>query len=250
MYDAFFSNSFCFRTYRFETYHYTDNRNGICAHFLAYMMEGRCKIVTEKDTVTIKKGDIFYIPNGCKYQSFWFGEPEIQFISLRFLFLPNFQNTAYPLQVLPHDAKAVELFYRLSGIEALKSSDIGTFYTLVGLLQPGMEQYAKCRTKEIVDRTKEYLIEHPFAGVSELSQNCAISESALYSAFQKASDTTLKGLRNRMIMEKARILLVTTDKSIEEISQELRFSSCSYFRKIFKQHFLVTPREMRKMYKI
>ena len=51
---------------------------------------------------------------------------------------------------------------------------------------------------------------------------------------------------DQIIIEKATILLVTTDMPVEEISRQLQFSSCSYFRKIFKKHTNMTPREMRK----
>lgn len=115
---------------------------------------------------------------------------------------------------------------------------------------PSMASKTTCRTEEIVRRTERYLLEHPFAATSELAKNCAISETALYSAFKKSSDLTPNKLRNRMILEKAKDVLITTDKSVEEIADFLQFSSASYFRKQFKQYFRMTPREMRKKYRI
>ena len=90
----------------------------------------------------------------------------------------------------------------------------------------------------------------PFAKTSELAKNSAISEAALYSAFHKASDVTLNQHRNNLLLEKAKDILISTDKPIEYISDVLRFSSTSYFRKKFKQYFNMTPTEMRKLYRI
>lgn len=250
MNDIIFSNSFQFLTIAFNTFHYTDNRKGAPSHFFAYMLCGNCKIVTESATVNIHENDIFYIPDKCSYQSYWYGNPKIRFISLGFLCMPNFENKSYPVQIIPNSDKASELFRLLSDKIRLSAADIGVFYTLAGILIPYMTNTTVCRTREITERTKEYLIKHPFAKTSELAKNCAISEAALYSAFKKASDVTLNQLRNNLLLEKAKDMLITTDKPIEYICDALQFSSTSYFRKKFKQHFAVTPKEMRQKYKI
>ena len=138
----------------------------------------------------------------------------------------------------------------LSDKTRLSPADIGLFYTLAGILIPLMTNTAICRTKEITERTKEYLILHPFAKTSELAKNCAVSEAALYSAFHKSSDITLNQLRNNLLLEKAKDILITTDKPIEYISDSMHFSSTSYFRKKFKQYFNMTPTEMRKRYRV
>lgn len=252
MNDIIFSNSFFFRTFSMDKFNYTDNRCGSPSHYFAYMISGVCKIVTETETVEINEGDIFYIPDKVSYQSYWYGNPEIKFISLGFLYMPNTDNKSYSVQVIPQGKEtdgAIKLFHLIAGSKTLCAEDIGRFYTLCALLIPSMT-HSICRTKEIVNQTKKYLINHPFATVKELAKNCAVSEAALYSAFQKSSDITLNELRNRLLLEKAKDLLISTDKSVEYISDLLGFSSTSYFRKKFKSYFNVTPREMRKKYRI
>ena len=250
MNDIIFTNGFMFLTIMFDKFHHTDNRAGVQRHYFAYMLSGRCKITTDSETVEINEGDIFYIPNKCSYQSYWYGEPEIRFISLGFLYLPNFDNKTYPVQVIPFNDSAVKLFQLLSNPEQLSAYDIGVFYTLAGILLPLMSHKTVCRTREIVEQTKNYLLQHPFAKTSDLAKNCAVSEAALYSAFQKSSDITPNQLRNQLLLEKAKDILITTDKPIEHISDFLQFSSTSYFRKKFKQYFNMTPKDMRKKYRI
>lgn len=250
MNDTVFSNSFRFHTFEFEKFHHTDNRAGAPSHYFAYMISGRCKITSAYETTEINEGNIFYIPDKCSYQSYWYGNSKIKFISLGFVYLPNFDNQTYPVQVVPYNKEAVKLFRLLADSIRPSACDIGVFYTLVGMLLPTMSGMPLCRTKEIVELTKHYLFQHPHAKTTELAKNCAISEAALYSAFQKASDTTPNRLRNQLLLEKAKDMLISTDKSIEYISDYLKFSSASYFRKKFKQYFNMTPKEMRKRYRI
>ena len=250
MNDAFFSHSFVFRTYEFEKFKFTDNRAGAPSHYFAYMLSGSCRIVTENMTVKIKEGDIFYIPDKCSYKSYWYGTPEIKFISLGFMFMLNFDNLYYPVQIIPKCSGAAELFCRLKNKSRPSAEDIGVFYTLSGLLIPLMKCRNMCRSKEIVERAKEYLTNNPYAPPREIAKSCAISESALYDAFKKSSDVSLNRLKNNMRLEMSRELLITTDKPIEYISDFLKFSSPSYFRKNFRKYFNMTPTQMRKSRRI
>ncbi len=250
MNDIIFSNSFRFLTYKTEKFNYTDHTKGSPSHYLAYMIFGNCKIVSDNQTVTINQGEIFYIPNKVSYRSYWYGDPEIQFISLGFQYLPNFDNKNYPVQVIEMNEKALKIMKELSQTSQTTATDIGKFYTLVGILLPHMKYITPCRTKEIVKKSEQYLLENPFASAYDLAKNCAISESALYSAFKKAGTLTPNQLKNNILLEKAKELLITTDNPIEYVSNFFNFSSSSYFRKKFKQYFGITPREMRKKYKI
>lgn len=250
MNDINFSNSFHFRTLIFDKFNYTDNRGGSPSHFFAYMISGNCKIISSSGITEIKEGDIFYIPDKCGYQSYWYGTPKIKFISLGFSYLPNFENRKYPVQVVPPSKSAKQLFFDIACSSHLTAQDIGLFYTLVGILLPTMSYNSLCRSKEIIEITKKYLLQHPFAKASELAKNCAISEAALYASFKKSSEFTPNLLRNQILLEKAKDMLISTDKTIEYISDYVGFSSASYFRKKFKSYFNMTPNEMRKTHKI
>ncbi len=250
MNDTIFSNSFHFRTLRFKHFNYTDNRKGAPEHYFAYMLRGESKIVTDTYSVEINEGDFFYIPQNCSYQSYWYGEPKIEFVSLGFGCFPNFEKRTYPSQVIPYDSVSAKMFMALSNTASLCANDISVFYTLTARLLPNMAHTTISRSREIVEMTRSYLLRHPFAKNSELAKNCAVSESALYAAFQKSSDLTPNHLRSNMLLEKAKDLLISTDKPIEFISDILGYSSASYFRKKFKSYFSLTPKEMRNRHRI
>lgn len=250
MNSALFSNSFFFRLLHFHRYNYTDNRAGAPSYYFALMLEGKAKLVTESETVTVEAGDVFYIPNKCSYRSYWYGEPNIRFISLGFLYLPNRENCNYGMQVLPPQPEATALFHKIAVNGAYTAKDIGTFYTLVGLLLPTMQSSPFSKSEKTVRKAERFLTENPYTDISALAKYCAVSESALYAAFQKIGEQTPNELRNRILLEKAKEVLLTTDKSVEEISALFRFSSPSYFRKKFKQQYGVSPKQMSMKYRI
>lgn len=254
--DTIFSQSFRFVNVKFNKYHFTDNRCGAPSHYFAYMISGRCEIVTDTQKVEIEKGDIFYIPNKIPYRSYWYGEDEVSFISLGFLNMPNFDGETYPVQVIRSDSNAeiynaaVKLIKSLPDTAHLCARDVGTFYTLVGMLLPAMKCTVPSRESEIVNKCVSYLKENPLAKIPNAAKACAVSEAALYTAFRKASDITPNTLKNNLLLEHAKDILISSDSSVEYISDTLGFSSTSYFRKKFKIYFGITPKEMRNKYRI
>lgn len=245
------SNSFHFNTFRREKYSYTDNRWGSPDHYIAYMRSGHCRIVTETYTVEIQEGDVFYIPYGIPYQSYWYGHDLICFDSYAFRFFPECERYEYPVQVIPHDAEILALINRLTGgNHRTTSATVGTLYTLLGLLLPRMKSSPVSRSREIIAASEDYLYICPDASNSDLAKHCGISESGLYAAFQRSAGMTPNELRQKILTRKAEELLTTTDLPVETISDMLHFSSSSYFRKILKKHTGLTPREIRKKNRI
>ncbi|MBP3437046.1 MAG: helix-turn-helix domain-containing protein [Clostridia bacterium] len=245
MTDAIFSNGFAFAKYKRGKYSYTDNRGGTDAHFFAYMVQGSCRIITEKEDVYIKAGDFFYIPKDCAYQSVWEDEREVVFYSLRFLCLPVFNRQSYPCQAIPFDEEAYSSLQKINFSSRLCAKDIGYFYTLAARLLLFMRAIPKSKGEEIMDIVTLLLHEDPHASPALLAEKCHICESSLYRIFAQ-NNRSLLGVRQNVILEKAKTLLITTDKSIEDISASLGFSSSSYFRKLFKKKFSLTPRALRK----
>lgn len=244
--NIIFCKSFDFNTFRFVNYKYTDNTAGTKINYFAYMTEGNARIVTEEETVYINQGDLFFIPYGCKYRSYWYGSPKIEFISLAFRFMPNFENRYYPVQVIPYDDCAAQMMQSIAAHPFLDAAVIGEFYGMVGRLMPSMICRYKSRQTETVDKVKRFLVENPRMTMKELAKKCALSESALYSLFKRHSDKSINEIKRAVIIEKARDLLISTDMSVEEISRLLHFSSSAYFRKCFKEYFGSSPREMRR----
>ncbi|MBE6546667.1 MAG: helix-turn-helix domain-containing protein [Ruminococcaceae bacterium] len=245
MNDILFCNSFRFKHFFFTNYKHTDNTHGVTCHYFGLMVKGHGKICMQGETVTIQEGDLFFLPNGCQYQSHWYGTSSIEFISLGFGFLPNFENRYYVTQVLPANSEATALMHDII-CSPLNCVTVGKFYTLVGILLSDMIYQSLGTQCELIDKATRRIATHPYDTVEELAKHLAVSESTLYTAFKNHSKASIHEIKRHTIMEKAKELLVSTDTPIEEISQRLHFSSSSYFRKCFKAFYGVSPRELRK----
>lgn len=86
----------------------------------------------------------------------------------------------------------------------------------------------------------------PSRKIADIAAACGVCESGLYGVFRRTYRETPNTVRQRVLCEQAKHLLVTTDLSVEEISERLSFSSSSYFRKVMRKHTGMTPGEIRR----
>ena len=241
-----FSNQLSFNVYEWNKYRYTDNRAGAHPYYLAMMIEGTGKLVSKDTVLTVCAGDVFYIPSGYAYQSYWYGDDSIKFISLAFSAMPDRQNGYTRLQAVECDGEVRELFYEIAARDMIDCKTVGLFYCLLDKVLPRLDEVHTSRQAGLVEAAKRILAQNPFLSVSELAKRLTVSESALYLAFRRCSEVHIGDYRMRCIMERAKEMLISTDATVEAISAALNFSSGSYFRKCFKEAYGITPRALRQ----
>jgi len=242
MKQAIFYNDFRFREYRFQTSRYSDNRMGSPMHFLAVLEAGSCRIVSPGRTITLQAGDAFYIPMGLPYQSYWEG-PRIHFLSYGFSLFPDAADRRFQLQLLP---KAAQMIRRIPITPTPNAQVLGHFYQVLGNLVPQMQTDPICQTKRLVEQATDYIKKNPAARIGQVATHCCVSESYLYTAFQKELNITPNQTRQQALMASAVHLLTTTDLSVTAISDSLGFSDISYFRKLLKKSTGKSPLQIRK----
>lgn len=244
--DRIFTAGFRFTTFTYKKFKRNNLRAGAKKHYVAFLARGRAKITTGNSSLDIKEGDVFYIPKGLCYESFWYGDPTVELFSLGFELMPSFHKEEYPLQAVDADGEHVKIITELAKSGADSPKKIGALYSLLGEIIPKMEIAGSDEKSEFVAMVKKYVSAHPKENVSEVAKKFAVSESGLYLAFKKHSDKSINEYRSCAVMNEAAELLTSTDTPIEQISDSLGFSSSSYFRKRFKAHFGICPRDMRK----
>lgn len=82
--------------------------------------------------------------------------------------------------------------------------------------------------------------------VEELAFLCHMSESTFSRKFKQVFGATPTKYFISRRLEKAEQLVRKTDKSFTEIALDCGFEEISYFSRVFKQHFDVSPSQMRK----
>ncbi len=108
----------------------------------------------------------------------------------------------------------------------------------------------KRRSGNIAETVKEYIDVH-FSEQITLNEICGIFHYAqpyVSRRFSKTYGCTFEQYLQKVRMMHACDLLIETDLCIEKISESVSYLSSSPFRRTFKNHFGVSPKEYRKMH--
>lgn len=255
MNDILFYNSFAFRNFHFTEFRHTDNSRGIDMHFIGKLVRGTALISTlDGDELFLCEGDVFYLPMGLRYHSYWYGtedaERAIEWDSYGFKYIPCATNKKYKLQKISVSEHDMSLLESIDKNTNPTTAHIGYLYLFLGNIIRQMEALSSDPREALFERAKAYISENPEFHVSDLARHCNMSESGIYAFFKSYANTTPIELKNRIQAERAAELLSSTDLSVEEIADRLGFCSSAYFRKIFKARFGKTPSELRKSSKL
>ena len=113
------------------------------------------------------------------------------------------------------------------------------------------EKMSSTISKEVSDKIKLVLkfIHENYnkeLSIEEIASKCNFSEYHFMRFFKKYIGMTCIEYINNYRLETASSLLNNTDKPILDISLEVGFNNESYFNKLFKKKYSITPKEFRK----
>ncbi|NDW12604.1 AraC family transcriptional regulator [Bacteroides sp. 214] len=102
-------------------------------------------------------------------------------------------------------------------------------------------------TDDRINKCLAYIQAHTDKSITlaELANTSCLSEDHLIRLFKKDVGCTPLKYINGKKMERAQLLLLTTDLSVREIAMEFSIDNISYFNRMFKQHTGNTPSEYR-----
>ena len=141
----------------------------------------------------------------------------------------NDKSSYFQLQVY---AKMYELFYELFSNKHVKIVDVEN----------------KSKKYRALMRVTRYIDDHYSEGVSleEVAEATGISRYYVSHLFKELMSTTFVGYVNELRLNRAAMLLLTTDRPIIEIASMSGFNNLSNFNRAFKMHFDKTPSVYRK----
>lgn len=238
------SVQFVFRRFSMHNYYHNDASRGMMQHHLARMIKGNSEFRGEDFDLFIEPGDVFYIPYGCRYQSYWHGE-NIVWDSFAFTYFPNPQNRTYPIQKINAPSDIVSKIEILSGLTEHDCRAVGLLYTIMADLFPYMSTNMLTQQERIVEKAEAMMRESGQLTAKKIARECSVSESALYLAFKEVRKSTPNRIYQNIRIDTAKLILSTTDLSIEQVSEKCHFSSAVYFYHVFKSVTGMTPREYR-----
>ena len=246
MNDMLFFKNFNFKEVCFKEYRHNDNSNGANVHFIGFIKKGSAVLSMGGKKLELNVGDMFYIPKGCRYHSYWTPDGEMRFDSLGFRYFPSRNSGGYALQKIEYDNNLYNFYKPLSDSKEITVSSVGRLYTLLGILE-NILKTAPIDTDTAVSESLILMMENdPNKTMAEYAAACGVGESSLYLHVKKALKKSPNRVRQEILCDKAIQLLTTTNLTVEEISGRLGFSSTSYFRKVLFSVTQKTPSEIRK----
>ena len=237
MNNMFFSKSFTLRLISHQKCIHTDNSQGLDKNFIARMISGSGRIVElNGKELNISKGDVFFLPMGIRYHSYWTPCNEsgrVEWESYCFDYFPDTEDRHFCAQIIDADKDAIALLDTIKSDMTISPRSVGALYSFLGRVIPSMERVGIDENSFLFQKAIEFIDSRTCFKVSELAKECGMSESALYSFFKNYSGRTPTEVKNRLRIKKAVALLGSTDMSVEEISSSLGFCTVAYFRKVF-----------------
>ena len=215
-------------------------------HYIGMMKHGRGCIVSKGQTLELKQNELFYIPKGCPYHSYWIADNFVTFDSIGFLYFPTNNSNGYMLQKIEQNQEIQEAFAPLSESKTLNAASIGTLYGLLGILEGKLKPSPLTRDVGIYEEVVQYMRMNPHKTIPQYARLCGVSEALLYHHIKKATGKTPNRIRQEILCEEAANILITTNYTVEEICDMLKFSSAAYFRKVFHDIYHKSPTQVRK----
>ena len=111
---------------------------------------------------------------------------------------------------------------------------------------------------EITSRDKEFLdnlrtaiqenMSNPKLRVEDLSDKVGLSRVQMYRKIKAITGLSTVELLRTARLERSKVLLLTTDKTIAQVAFAVGFSTPSYFTTCFKQEYDMYPTDFRERY--
>lgn len=132
-----------------------------------------------------------------------------------------------------------ELMQRYEELVRLNAQMVLDFTRRVAALKNGIHD------SPLIRRGREYILSHMGEQITTeaLSRELGLNRTYLCSLFVQETGMTINRFVTRVKMEEARRLLDITSKSIAQIAGQLGYSTQSYFQKVFKKYWGITPGE-------
>ena len=91
---------------------------------------------------------------------------------------------------------------------------------------------------------------HRFITVSDVADHLGIDRTYLFRLFKKKINISPIDYLINLRIEKAKLMLINTNKSVKEIAQLIGYSSYTSFVRAFKNKCNILPNEYRKKNKV
>lgn len=243
-----------------------------------YVCEGKLTNVIDGKQVTVKKGELLFLNQFTRHEILPAGEKDI---AINFMILPQFFDVAYSMagsnnvladfvvNVLRRDEERGEyLHFKVAEVLQIQNLLENMIYSLVtgngadnrinqttmGLIFLYLldsVQYVEMRLPDQYENmismsTLKYIEEkYRTATLTELCGQLHLPMHILSKMIKKTTGFNFKELLQRKRLSKAVELMCDTDLPISDIIAAVGYENNSYFHRVFKERYHMTPRSFR-----
>lgn len=157
-----------------------------------------------------------------------------------------------PLQVQDHNGKLEFLFRCIYEEYQKPSSSLELLSLLTRTLLTQIVLFTEESEPSVIERIIQYLNIHMTNKITldDLANDFFISKSYLVKRFKQETGKTIIEYLNSVRIETAKMLLITTSKTVEEIAYTVGYDSPKYFSRIFKAFVGMSPANFYKKNKL
>ena len=224
-------------------------------YILASVVRGEVFFEEDGQRCQAGPGETVLIPLHSCYRSHWTGRPQTEVLSCYFLLpercvpLADKRFLLQKIEGVPGLAETLRYLMEHQNEPEKLFSLLSRFYGLCDELFARLAYTAAPRLSPRIQLAVDHLrarYREPVS-VEELARIADMSVSHFYSCFRQEVGLPPIAYKHRVAVMAAEQLLTTgPDLSIEEVSGMTGFESSTYFRRIFKQHTGLSPREYRR----
>ncbi len=160
----------------------------------------------------------------------------------------DFSSVAGYLINIPVDMKVMECLYEdLPFFDTERINSIANIATMISKYIL-LENILKPESNLIIERATDYIDKNlgKDLSIEQISKQLNVCRSSLYKNFENKFRCTPGEYIKKKRIEKSKELLLTSQLSIEDISEQVGFSSGAYFSHVFKDLVKVSPLKFRK----
>ena len=167
----------------------------------------------------------------------------------------NYLNPQHPILQIGHNEEVIRLYHQIFRLFQEETIGYQQHVSGVALHLLGVASSIKAKKgkrighiEKIIARSKLILLEKAFTQITpeEVAESLNISYSWFRKLFKTYTSFSPKEYIIELRITRARQLLLTTNKPIKEICNELGFNSQYHFCKLFKKKTNLSPTEFRQ----
>ena len=218
---------------------------------LIFFIDGKAKIDAGHESVDISLFDVVVYPPGLPHQEHLDMDSRQEIICIWADLGPclPFDHAIKVKDLRGTMRELFEIIYReFTGKRALAAEVIAScLKTLFLLIRQSCREKSQENDSQ-VERCLSYIQEHFTGdfGIETLAQTISVSPSYLFRIFKRKMRVTPMHYRNRVRIDKARLLLLDRRFTVEEIAEHVGFDGARYFSRVFKKETGLSPSEFRK----